>query len=196
MKILLERSYKYKTHFYEYISIANQGGKYIGYAKEISSYSRPLYFVECEGGEVCRLEDDNLLRPWLGLLSLIFPSLRARYTLKMEGLKENSAILYNGNFYFIKIDKDFYEIKGHSHCAVTIWKNQQQVGLIRRISSCLSNGFETIEVLYEKHNPEQLIVLFSVFGWEVFVGRINGNRTLTTISLSKNTFDINWQPNE
>jgi hypothetical protein len=196
MKILLDRSYKSQKRFYLYTPIENQGGKYIGRAKEISSYSRPLYLIKYEDEEVCRLEDDNLIRPWLGLFSMIFPFLRAKYTLKMDGLKENSIISYNGDFYSIKIGKDFYEIKGHSNCVVSIWKNEQQVGLIKRINSYLGNGFETIEVLYERHIPEQLIMLFSVFGWEVFVGRINGNSTLTTISLSKDTFDTNWQPKE
>jgi len=196
MKIMLDRSYKLKSRFYEYTLIGNQGSSYIGYAREISSYFRPLYLVKYEGEEVCRLEDDNLLRPWLGLLSLIFPYFRAKFQLKMEGLNENSVLSYNGDIYSIRIGEDIYEIKGHSHCVVTLWENGLQVGILRRTSSRLGNGFETIEVLYEKHIPEPLIVLFSVFGWEVFVGRMTGSRTLTTISFSKQIFDINWQPNE
>lgn len=68
--------------------------------------------------------------------------------------------------------------------------------MIKRVKSVLGNGFETVEVLYDKHIPKQLIVLFSMFGWEIFVGRINGNRTITSISFSNPTVNINWQPSE
>lgn len=196
MKILLDRSYNTKTRFYEYALLASSEDKYTGYARVISSYHRPLYMVKYQDEEVCRLEEDNLLRPWLGLLSLVFPGLRVKYTLKMEGLKENSILTYNGNFYSIKIDTNCYAIKGHSGCIVTIWENEGQVALIKRVKSVLGNGFETVEVLYDKHIPKQLIVLFSMFGWEIFVGRINGNRTITSISFSNPTVNINWQPSE
>mgnify|MGYP000868604654 CR=1 FL=1 len=196
MKILLDRSYNSKTRFYEYELLASSEDKYTGYAKMISSYHRPLYMVKYQDVEVCRLEDDNLLRPWLGLLSLVFPGLRVKYTLKMEGLKENSILSYNGNSYSIKIDSSCYAIKGHSGCIVTIWENGGQVALIKRGKSVLGNGFETVEVLYDKHIPKQLIVLFSMFGWEIFVGRINGNRTIASISFSNPTVNINWRPSE
>ena len=194
--MLLTRSYNTKTHFYEYLSLENDDDKYSGYAREISSYFRPLFMLKHQNKEVCRLEDDNLLRPWLGLLSLIIPQLRAKYTLKMEGSKENTVLSDNGTFYSIKIDEDLYAIKGHSQCVVTIWKNGFQIGLIKRSTGRLGKGFETIEVLYDKQISKQLITLFSIFGWQIFVGRINGNHTLTTISLGDQTFDINWQPSD
>lgn len=196
MKIILDRSYQYKSRFYEYTSIGAQGGTYIGYAKQRSSYSRPLYLVKYEGKEVCRLEDDNLLRPWLGILSLIFPCFNPEFKLKIQGVNKEYTISSNGVYYSIGIGKEFYEIRGHSGCIVTIWENDKQVGLLKRIGLGSKNGFETIEVLYEKHISEPLIILFSVFGWEMSVGIINGNRTLTTISFDKKAFDINWQPND
>lgn len=114
----------------------------------------------------------------------------------MNGLKGNSIVSYNGDFYSIKIDTSCYDIKGHSGCIVTIWENEVQVALIKRVNTVLGNRFETIEVLYEKHIPKYLIVLFSMFGWEIYVGRINGNRTVASISFSNLTVNIKWQPSE
>jgi len=196
IKILLERYNNSKTYNFEYVPVGINEDKYIGYAKKMGTFVRPLYTVKSKNKEVCRLEDDNLLRPWLGLLSLIFPSLRARYTLKMGGLGENCFLSYNGSFYFIRIKQNIYAIKGHSHCIVTIWENNHQVGMITRHNLNLGEGFETLEVLYEKHIPEHLMILFSLFGWELFVGVVDANRTITTIALNKQPFDSKWKPSE
>lgn len=191
MKLIISRTYNSKTHFYEYFV-----GEYIVYAKLISSYSRPLYMLKYKEDEVYRLEDDNLLRPWLGLFSLIIPQLRPQFTLKSPNIKEKCIATSNGKYYTIKIGQNNYYIKGHSHCIVSIWENECQVGLIKRSKQNLGDGFETVEVLYDKRIPQQLLILFSAFGWERFVGTIKANRTITTISLTKDIYDINWKPQE
>jgi hypothetical protein len=146
--------------------------------------------------EICRLEDDNLLRPWLVLFSLIFPKLRPQFNLKMRNLKENCILISNGYFYTITINNATYSIKGHSHCIVTIWKNECQIGLIKRSNLSSSAGFESIEVLYDNQISLELLILFSIFGWERFVVTACGINIIETISLTKDTYDVNWRPKE
>jgi hypothetical protein len=114
----------------------------------------------------------------------------------MSSLKENCNMLYNEDFYNIKIGENNYSLKGHSNCIVTIWENEYQVALMKRSNSKIGNGFEEIEVLYEKQIPLHIMILFSVFGWERFVGTIDANRTFATISLTKDAIDTNWRPKE
>ncbi len=194
MRILLSRSFNSRTQCYKYESLESDTDIYMGYAKRNSLYSKPFYIVKYKNIEVCRFEDDNMFRRWLVLISILIPRLRAKYILKMEGLRDNCVLKSNGRFFSIIIDRNTYLIKGHSKCVVTIWENDIQVGIIKRNDICLGNGFETIEILYESHIPTILIILFSIFGWEKYVGTVNANRTQTTIFLNEEKYDANWKP--
>lgn len=74
--------------------------------------------------------------------------------------------------------------------------NECQIGLIKRSILSSSAGFESIEVLYDNQISLELLILFSIFGWERFVGTACGINIIETISLTKDTYDVNWRSKE
>ncbi len=195
MKLILNRSFDFKTNCHKYETIDIDIPKYYIFASQLYSYAKPLYIVKCNDEEVCRLEDNNKLRPWLVIPSLFFSSLRAQYTLTMLGIEDNYVLKFDGKCYSMEMGHNIYLIKGHSKCIVTIWEDNKQVGLVKRIKSCLY-GLETIEILFENHVSILLIILLTVFGWENYVGTVGGNRTLITFFPKGEKCDMNWRPQE
>ena len=192
MRFTVNRYYNSKTQFYEYTPLLdNSCCKIKGYASNVDLFKKPVFFCKKEGNERFRLEE-NFLASLFEALREIIPPLRPKYTLYSNNVM-CGILKYSGKFYFTEIDKSLYRIRGGSGCIVTIWKDNSQIGMVKRIKNNIKNkSFETIEVLCEKDVNLELFFLFVVFGWEKFVGV----RTYATISFDRYPINKDWKPND
>lgn len=191
MKLNINRYFNNKTHFYEYTPLSENICSGIkGYARNSGSFKKPIFLIYKGKEELYRLEE-NLIESWFAFLCELVPPLRPKHKLWSNNFL-CSTLKYSGKFYFIQLDKCTYYIRGASKCIVTIWKDDNQIGLIRRTRNNITASLETIEILYEEGISKELVLLFAIFGWEKFVG----DRTYTTISFDKYPIDVNWKPKD